>query len=264
MIPRAAISAWRQNAPWPDDAQVERDLILTAALVGMFSEELIGKNLLLRGGTALHKLVLRPASRFSEDIDLVQVKAAPIGPVLTQIRNRLTGLLGKPKRFDKGDQISTLIYRFDSEIPPVVSMRLKLEINTREHLCLLGVEKMKLAVDNPWFRGEAEVPTYRLEELLATKLRALYQRKKGRDLYDLWLALEKQAVNAGQVVQCFKRYMAGTGRPVSRKQFESNLAKKMADPAFSGDLRPLLATGIHYDAVLAKEAVLKKLVSRLT
>ena len=36
-----------------------------------------------------------------------------------------------------------------------------------------------------WFTGAAKVLTYDLDELLGTKLRALYQRKKGRDLFDL-------------------------------------------------------------------------------
>ncbi|MBM4319451.1 MAG: nucleotidyl transferase AbiEii/AbiGii toxin family protein, partial [Deltaproteobacteria bacterium] len=38
-------------------------------------------------------------------------------------------------------------------------------------------------VENPWFSGAADVATYALDELLSTKLRALYQRKKGRDLF---------------------------------------------------------------------------------
>ncbi|MGH2469017.1 MAG: nucleotidyl transferase AbiEii/AbiGii toxin family protein [Chloroflexota bacterium] len=40
---------------------------------------------------------------------------------------------------------------------------------------------------SPWFTGSADVPTFALEELLGTKLRALYQRRKGRDLFDLVL-----------------------------------------------------------------------------
>jgi len=33
------------------------------------------------------------------------------------------------------------------------------------------------------------VLTFEPAELVATKLRALYQRRMGRDLFDLWLAL---------------------------------------------------------------------------
>lgn len=38
-----------------------------------------------------------------------------------------------------------------------------------------------LEVANPWFSGSAEISTFTLSELLATKLRALYQRKRGGD-----------------------------------------------------------------------------------
>ncbi len=44
-------------------------------------------------------------------------------------------------------------------------------------------------VQTSWWSGQADIPTYHAEELLATKLRALYQRSKGRDLFDIWLGL---------------------------------------------------------------------------
>lgn len=74
MIPRAYITAWRKIAPWSTDAQIEQDLILSRALVEIFSQPILSSQLAFRGGTALHKLFLTPASRYSEDIDLVQVK----------------------------------------------------------------------------------------------------------------------------------------------------------------------------------------------
>jgi hypothetical protein len=64
---------WRTFAPWSTDAQVEQDLILSRALVEIFSNPLLSKSLAFRGGTALHKLFIKPAARYSGDIDLVQV-----------------------------------------------------------------------------------------------------------------------------------------------------------------------------------------------
>jgi predicted nucleotidyltransferase component of viral defense system len=71
MIPQANITAWRAQAPWPEDAQVEQDLVLTRALIELFSEPKLAGKIALRGGTALHKLFIRPGSRYSDDIDLV-------------------------------------------------------------------------------------------------------------------------------------------------------------------------------------------------
>jgi hypothetical protein len=74
MIPFDFITEWRSQAPWVSDLQVEQDLILTRAVVDLFSHETLPGALAFRGGTALHKLFLAPAARYSEDLDLVQVK----------------------------------------------------------------------------------------------------------------------------------------------------------------------------------------------
>ena len=39
MIPLAFITSWRAKAPWPDDYQVEQDLVLSRALVDIFSSD---------------------------------------------------------------------------------------------------------------------------------------------------------------------------------------------------------------------------------
>lgn len=137
MIPRAHITAWRWNAPWSTDAQVEQDLVLSRVLVEVYSVPFLSSFLAFRGGTALHKLYLSPASRYSEDIDLVQIEAGAIGPVMTALRSRLDAWLGEPRRKQSEGRM-TLIYRFESEIPPVTPLRLKIEVNTREHFAVLG------------------------------------------------------------------------------------------------------------------------------
>jgi predicted nucleotidyltransferase component of viral defense system len=218
VIARAHITAWRGKAPWFSDAQVEQDLV--------FSDPLLGAQLALRGGTALHKLYLRPATRYSEDIDLVHTRAGPIGPVLTALHARLDSWLGEPRRKQAQGGVS-LIYRFDSEIPPVTPLRLKIEINSREHFSVCGFVRQRFDVDSPWFTAGAELLTYSLEELLGTKLRALYQRKDGRDLYDLATTLRKAAVlDVSKTVQCFLEYMSRAGARISRAEFEANFLSK--------------------------------------
>jgi hypothetical protein len=127
------------------------------------------------------------------------------------------------------------------------ALRLKVEINTREQFNVLGLLRRELAVDSPWFSAKAEVVTYAAEELLGTKLRALYQRKKGRDLFDLATALRRlPGLEAAKVLDCFARYLAHTGKRVSRAEYEANLAAKLDDPAFTEDIFPLLASRLPY------------------
>jgi hypothetical protein len=115
VIPRADIVEWRAFAPWKNDAQVEQDLILSRLIVELFRDPLIRIGLLFRGGTALHKLFLPPAARYSEDLDLVQRTPSPIGPVISAIRSIGDALLGKPKIRQKEDSVM-LLFRTNSEM----------------------------------------------------------------------------------------------------------------------------------------------------
>jgi predicted nucleotidyltransferase component of viral defense system len=248
--------------PWADDTQVEQDLVLSRALVEIFDEPTIAERLLLRGGTAFHKLFLSPPARYSEDIDLVQREAGPTGEFINAIRGRLDRWLGRPRR-DRASNSVRVTYRFESEAQPVRSLRLKVEINTGEHFAVLEPERRRFAVDNPWFRGKTQVGVYNIDELFATKLRALYQRKKGRDLFDLWFALDRGLLNCAAVVECFGRYMDHGGTPVSRAEFEANLGAKSGDRSFLEEVRQLLAAGVIYESKVAIDVVQRELVARL-
>lgn len=256
MIPADFISEWQTFAPWRETYQVEQDLIISRALVAIFSHPVVSENLAFRGGTALYKLYLPPV-RYSEDIDLVQVHPGPIGLLMDALKEVLDPWLGKPKRKQSEGRI-TLIYRMTAE--GGLPLRLKVEINSREHFTVLGLEKRLLDIRSRWFSGSASVVTYRLDELLGTKMRALYQRKKGRDLFDLWQALTTSSVNLQSVVNCFLQYMQQGGHKVSRAEFERNLSEKLNDATFTRDVQPLLITDTAFDFQNAAEQVMSQLL----
>ena len=205
MIPEIAITQWRNIVPWTDAKQVEQDLIICRALIAIFSDDYLAGRLAFRGGTALHKLYLSPQPRYSEDIDLVQIKAEPIKPTIDRLREVLS-FLGEPKVKQKKNN-NTLIFRTESSIPPVLPIKLKVEINCREHFNMLGLEEVDFEMNNLWFSGSCKIKTYKLDELVGTKVRALYERRKGRDLYDLYKALQNTELNTDNVICCFKGYM---------------------------------------------------------
>jgi predicted nucleotidyltransferase component of viral defense system len=240
LIPRAYVANWRTVAPWGTDAQVEQDLVVSRALVDLFGHERLSSCLAFRGGTALHKLVISPAKRYSEDIDLVQVAEAPIPDLIGGFRSVLDPWLGSPRRDFSSDRV-TLRYRFDSEGRPPTPLRLKVEVNTNELSPVMGLRKCPFEVAGPWFSGTTEVVTYHVEELLATKLRALYQRSRGRDLFDIFAVFRATpGIDASEVVRCFRLYLAHQGLEVTRRRFRDNLAAKRADPSFAADIPPLL------------------------
>ena len=262
MIPRDYITEWRARAPWIEDFQVEQDLVISRALVEIFSDPVLRKALAFRGGTALYKLYLTPPVRYSEDIDLVQVSAEPAGAVMEGLRRRLDPWLGEG-RWKQTDSRVKFLYQWSFEDLPPVRLKLKIEINTREHFSVFGYRERPFSVDSRWYAQGTEVVTYDLDELLATKLRALYQRRKGRDLFDLATGLESDQSDPERIITAFQEYMNREPRPVTRAMFERNLADKLAHSQFLADMSALVRPGFQWQPEQAAEKVLTRLISLL-
>ena len=255
MIPEYFIQEWKEKAPWTEPYMVEQDLIICRALINIFSDEFLASQLAFRGGTALHKLYLSPQPRYSEDIDLVQINPGPIKPIMFRLGEVLSWLpdrVTKQKRYN-----NTMLFR-------VVQIRLKIEINCFEHFNVLGLKKVPFSMENSWFTGSAELTTYHFEELLGTKLRALYQRKKGRDLFDLHCALTQREVDVDKVMLCYKKYMEFVvEKAPSYKQFVNNMEEKMQDPEFLEDTSMLLRPEITFSPVDTYPLVYKTFIDRM-
>ncbi|ANW05877.1 hypothetical protein LMTR13_26535 [Bradyrhizobium icense] len=242
--------------------QVEQDLAICRALVEIFKHPVLSKALAFRGGTALYKLYITPAARYSEDIDLVQVRAEPAGAVMEALRSVLDPWLGTP-RWKQTEGRVTFVYRFASEDTPPINMRLKVETNTREHFAVHGFKQVPFSVSSRWFEGKCDISTYELDELLGTKLRALYQRKKGRDLFDLAIALKRDGVDPERIVKTFATYMEHGGHNITRALFEQNMHQKMTDAQFTADISPLLANEYSWDMKKAADEIAAVLIQKL-
>ena len=264
MIPRAHIIEWRAAGhPWRTDAMVEQDLLLGRVLVSLFADAEIRGQLVFRGGTALHKLFFASPMRYSEDIDFVQRESGRIGPVFSRVRELLEGWMGPPQR-KQGPGVATMTFRLESEDLPPQPLRVKVEINTREHFQVLPFQAKPFAVSSRWFTGAAVLPVYDLNELLATKLRVLYQRRKGRDLFDLAAALRALPVDPAIIVSVFERYMEVESHRITRKAYRKNLAAKLGHPGFQSDCMPLLRPGIPFDLQADQTLVDRLLLARLS
>lgn len=240
MIPAQNLVAWGNVVPWADPRQVEQDLIISRALIEIFSDEMLQKELRFRGGTALNKLHFPAPLRYSEDIDLVRTTAGPIGPLLDQLRVVLEPWLGRAQ-FDQSPIAPKFRFRIDPE-DGGAPIRLKVEINTREIEAYDAPIELPLRVENPWFAGETGIPTFSWEEMLATKLRALLQRDKGRDLYDLSHALAvSKGLDVDRTIELFGRYLDLSGQTITRAEAQQRMFAKLAKPRFLLDMRPLLS-----------------------
>lgn len=257
MIPATAITAWGVDHVWPTREQVEQDLLLSRAICAIADDTYLAGELVFRGGTALHKLHLDRPYRYSEDLDYVRRSAGGIAPI-TRALTRLGTDLGFEVRTRVG--VHPKVYWrtvADSGVP----LRIKIEVNTHERSPALPPVRYGHSVDSSWWRGAALVPTFQPAELVATKIRALYQRSKGRDLFDLWLALNHLHLSPDHILSAFAPYRPD-GLTAARAQ--ANLDRKLDDATFRHDLDRLVNTWpAGYDVDTAAEQIGVALLARL-
>ncbi|MGA8353365.1 MAG: nucleotidyl transferase AbiEii/AbiGii toxin family protein [Solirubrobacteraceae bacterium] len=261
MIDRPALVAWRSHAPWRNTVQVEQDLLLSRLMVEIATNEVLGPELAMRGGTCLHKLHLPVAQRYSEDLDYVRRTHTGIKP-FTEALAKVADQVGLTltNRHASGQMVH--VYLDGTPTEGLGRLRIKIEMNIVETRAYLPRATVPHMVETSWWSGAAEIPTFAPSELLATKLRALYQRSKGRDLFDLWLGLTTLRADPDEIIAAFNHYM-GEAR-FSFPQLRDNLAAKLDDPEFRHDLDPLLAnTPADYDLDIAANLVTRELGSRL-
>ncbi len=234
MIPRAAITEWGRTVPWPTVEQVEQDLVLSRLIVEIANDDYLGDELVFRGGTCLHKLHAPEPFRYSEDLDYVRSTGGGIRE-LTRAVTRIGDRLGMEVR-TRITEHPKMFLRAPHETGGG-QMRVKIEVNTFERSPASPPIRIPFHVESSWFRGGGEVLTFTLPEVVATKIRALFQRSKGRDLFDLWLAITKLGVTPASIVEAFAPY-----RPDSytRSRAVRNLREKLTRSAFRDDLRALV------------------------
>ena len=263
MIPAAFLQAWSARVPWPDQRQVEQDLVICRALCDLFNADALAETIAFRGGTAIHKLLFARPLRYSEDIDLVQTKAGPIGKTVDAIRGALAWL-GPCKRTQATHSMH-LYFSFTAEGDAAAKLKLKVEINTREHSPLYPIRAYPFSVQNPWYTATSNIRSFAPEELFGTKLRALLQRRKSRDLFDLNEGLTQLQLDPSMVIAAFEHYLAAQGAKITRAQAEEFMLSKLTR-SLTDDIAPLLPAGITYDAGDALAAFTKiwfELITRI-
>lgn len=260
MIPESFVIDWRKNANWQTLEQIEQDLIISRALVDLYNNPYLSDALVFRGGTALNKLYLRPSARYSEDIDFVQKREEGVGALIDAIREELRPWLGEPA-WKITTRSAKLVYKYESinKIPK----KLKIEINTTEHFQVLPLKEMKFQVQSEWFNNTANIVTYEIEELIATKLRALYQRRKGRDLFDLWYVVKQELIDIAKTADIFNRYCEHDGILISKVDFIKNLEQKKNHPDFQIDMQVLLPEELNWNFEEAYQFVMERVIAKL-
>jgi predicted nucleotidyltransferase component of viral defense system len=258
MISERFLTQWSAQAGWSTVEQVEQDLLLSRLIVEIANDPYLGDELVFRGGTCLHKLRISPGLRYSEDLDYVRKTSGGVKELIAALRS-----IGE--RLDMRVNAEITKYpkvRFRAPFETGTgTMRIKIEVNTYERSPAQPLELVPFAMQSDWFTGSASVLTFTTAELVATKIRALYQRSKGRDLFDLWLALTRLDLTGAEILEAFGPY-----RPESFTAGDaiSNLQTKLTKSDFRTDLDALVSGSLKgYDPDIAGRLIVAEILSRL-
>lgn len=276
-LTRRDVLAHQAAVAWPNLRQVEQDLLLCRAMAALFNDPFLKSQIAMRGGTLLHKAHLAPASRYSEDIDLVVFGDRPEGHINRAIRRVLKEDLGAPvysrwedlklaiRNFSKPSRVLRLTF----EVPPVSATGPNLAIVVEANVTERTPHRQVVEVPFEFRFREQPMRTllngYDIHEMLGTKLRALFQRKRGRDLFDLYWALTAAdpKVTPALVIESFLHYLQQEGGRAGRAEFMGILDAHLADAGFCSDMDPLLRVGLTYDpqkaGTLVKDSLLQLL-----
>ncbi|MBU6410147.1 MAG: nucleotidyl transferase AbiEii/AbiGii toxin family protein [Verrucomicrobia bacterium] len=276
-ITRRDVIAHQSVVPWPSQFQVEQDLLLCRAMAALFEDSFLQGQIAMRGGTLLHKVYLPPPSRYSEDIDLIVVGNRPEGHIRKALNRVLHDVLGTPKQSVWGDlklairntvkpsRVLRMTYAIPSLVETGRTLGIVIEANVTERTPYRPVVKIPFEFPFQDSAVKTRIVGYDIHEMLGTKMRALFQRRRGRDLFDLYWALTtaKPAVAPARIIEAFQHYLKQEGSVAERAEFIALLNGHLADRGFCSDMNQLLRVGISYDPQQAGAIVKTKLLDLL-
>jgi len=195
VISRAAIEA--RASEWGLTPEVvEKDYVLGWLLWGIGSEPALQDRWIFKGGTCLKKCFIE-TYRFSEDLDFTVLPGGPMEPdvllpVLVEMLDRVeqeTGITLTSRaptvrmRPDGRSAEGRLYYRGPRGAP--TEARVKLDLTTDELVVEAPVRREIAHAYEDNLPQDGAVRCYAFVEVFAEKLRALGQRTRPRDLYDV-------------------------------------------------------------------------------
>jgi len=252
---------------------VEQDYLLSKAVAAIFEDKFLKSQVAMRGGTVLHKGHLAPASRYSEDIDLVLVGTRPPAHIKKALHRVLRPLLDKPsesvfaeiqlavRNLVAKSKIIRTTYTYDPLSSEAALAQLKVEVNVNENRSFYPLVPIEVQVpDGAGGVRPVPVVSYDLDEMLGTKLRALLQREHGRDLFDLWWAWKSTneaasatRVSPQRVGAAFRFYMDQEGSSFKAADVQRELDRRMTSRKFLADMEGFMPAGRSYSPLRACE-----------
>lgn len=231
MIPEVTLARIARSAGVEDPSVVRLDVLSVYLLQALHEAAMFG-HMAFKGGNSLRKIFARRGSRFSRDLDFVDASYQQLSDegfradhyylaLLEHLDNRTIHDIHWriPSIADddlQGDTLRVDMHFFIHGDQPGDGWEnrsdnvLALEFSFRRPI-LLGTEPRELREES-WFSQleftPSPIPVLRLEEAIAEKVRASFQRDNPRDVYDLYqysaLVFDDELVRSMAVLKCWQ------------------------------------------------------------
>lgn len=201
MITDRELRALARERNLPVDV-IEKDYVLGWILFGIASSA-ASDSLAFKGGTALSKVYFPGKWRLSEDLDFTTVNNSEMVVLGTGVMYEVPGIVKKESGIDvemKGDPLANPEF-FRGKIKytgPLSKNNIKIEISSEPFVGKVVRRSVPHAYDYPKF----SVQVYALDNLLAEKMRAIIERGKIRDYYDVWRLLKTRKFDKKELKSC--------------------------------------------------------------
>jgi predicted nucleotidyltransferase component of viral defense system len=211
----------------------------------------------MKGGTAINKLYLAETSRLSVDLDFNHLGSKE--EVLEEkrvVRELIMELLKKQDNsydvhYERPYGLTRIKARYKTVGGPIQNF--KIEISHVERFPIISPLRKKIKTPD----GLADVVTYTLEELTATKLRALLERFKGRDIYDLFF-ISKLKPDPTVIRKMFLYYFYRSRKVFNPNVHYKNLVKRYESGNYADDVSAFVKPTVTFDLNTATKEVISQ------
>ena len=248
------VKVWADEQSLPDLLFAELDYRLVKTLQALYSDDFLSKRLCMKGGTAINKLYLGETSRLSVDLDFNHLGSKE--EVLKEkraVRELIMELLKKQDNsydvhYERPYGLTRIKARYKTVGGP--DQNFKIEISHVERFPIISPVKKKIKTPD----GLADIVTYTLEELTATKLRALLERFKGRDIYDLFF-ISRLKPDSKIIRKMFLYYFYRSRKVFNPKVHYENIIKRYESGNYIDDVTDFIKPTVTFDLTAAAKDV---------
>ncbi|PIN85265.1 MAG: hypothetical protein COV47_03060 [Candidatus Diapherotrites archaeon CG11_big_fil_rev_8_21_14_0_20_37_9] len=181
-----------------DLAFMEKDYALTWVLKAIYSNQKLSEILAFKGGTCISKIYAENY-RLSEDLDFSIYKnqqltleelVKELGKSFEQVKEEGSPELSV-KNYEQQSNQGYLSVKIKYLGPLAHPGEIKFEVSLKEQV-LYAFEHLPLKDQNYEDVGEFKIHCYSIYEIISEKVRAIMQRGKSRDYYDVWMLTTKE------------------------------------------------------------------------